>query len=235
MMKYPQRPCLLTTVPPQVSMKQHRDEAVSVRIAMKQYSSWKDVPIEVIRLMHQEHAFRCIQEAMQMGTDETDDYYSMLMGEFLRNEKASLLRCFQAYHLTQNSSKESWQQRKWCRVCGLNTHIYIDCSFCDFTTGHNLSTFKMKFQPDIIIDLILAACKSRGHLSNESGSSAINLRTRIMRERAEFLKVKLFSNDKYHKYFQPLVSEVLSATSISKLPIVSSFAMNTVDDISPVV
>ena len=255
MMKYPQRANLLTIVMPQVSLKQHRDEAVSVRIAMKQYSSWNEIPMEIISLMHQEHEFRCSQEAIQMGTDETDSYYSMLKDEFLRNEEASRLRCVQAYSLTPNSYNESWLTRKWCRVCGLYNHIHINCSFRDFTTDHYLSTFKMKFQPDIIIDLILAACKSRGHLSYESGSTAIKLRERIMSERAEFLNIKekaladgsfkqLYNNDKYNKYYKSPVSSALSATSDSKLStvnsvtsdnklsVVNSFAMNTVDAVS---
>ena len=222
MMKYPQRPSLLTTVPPQTTNKQHRHDAVSVCVAMKQYNSWEEVPIEIICLMHQEHEFRCSQEALLIETDEdlleADCYDVMYMKEYVDKEDADRLRCAKAFALTADSDKESWQLCKWCWVCGLNNHIYTACPFRDFRTEYNLSTFKMKFQPDIMIDLILAACKDQGYLSKESGNTAITLRETIMRERADFLNNKkkalsdgsfkqmTHNNGRYNNHYQPPVS-----------------------------
>jgi hypothetical protein len=221
MTKFPQRGGLMTITPPQLSMKQHKDEAVSVCLAMKQYRSWDEVPIEALCLMHHEHGYRCHKEALEFEDDEdvleADCYNAQLMAEFLQGEDADRQRCLHVYSLTPDASKDSWQQCKWCWVCGLNNHTYLNCPFRDFRSEYNLSTFKMKFQPDIMIDLILTACKAQGYLSKESGNTAITLRETIMRERADFLNLKkkalsdgsfkqMTSNGKYNNHYQPPVS-----------------------------
>jgi hypothetical protein len=219
--RYPQRPAphFASLIPQRdTSLKQHRHEAASVLSTLKQYNSWDDVPLEVINVMYQKHEYLCSQEALEVETDEavldSDCYDAWVSEEYTRSEDADKLRYAQVFALTEDSKKADWQQCKWCWVCGLNNHLYLACPFRDFRTEHDLSPFKVKFQPDIMIDLILTASRENGYLSKESGNTYITLKETIMRERAEFLNNKkkalsdgsfkqMSNNGRYNNHYQP--------------------------------
>jgi hypothetical protein len=182
-------------VRPMMQGKPHKHEAVSVSLALEQYKgNWENVPIEVVCLMHKEHEFKCCEEELRYVTDpealEAECYDNMKLDEYLQAEMDDRNRSIQVFNMTAEVNKESWQQCKWCWVCGLDNHTYVICPFRDFRTEYNLSSHKLKFQPDVMIDLIMTACKHQGYLSKESGNTAITLRETVMRERAEYMNMK---------------------------------------------